>query len=155
MSRDPIEEIGGINLHAYTFNNPQTMVDPHGSVAFAIPIAIGGFTVAEAAAAAFGLSLTACMLKPDCRAAVYAALADAAKSITETICPPAPRSPCPPCPTTPPYQPEIDWTPGQHGCGPHQGHWHYWQWNQNPDTCQCYASNRLTGGCLDIPMGPH
>jgi RHS repeat-associated protein len=55
------------------------------------------------------------------------------------------NSNCPPCPAQPPQPPEYHRVPNEHGCG--VGHWHYYRWNQNPKTCQCFPQ-RMFGGCL-------
>jgi len=51
--------------------------------------------------------------------------------------------PCPPCPPPPP--PQYHYVPNQHGCP--NGHWHYFVYNQNPETCKCYLQRKF-GGCL-------
>jgi RHS repeat-associated protein len=52
---------------------------------------------------------------------------------------------CPPCPAAPFGPPQYHHVQNQHGCP--NGHWHYWRWDQNPQTCKCYPK-RLVGGCL-------
>jgi hypothetical protein len=49
---------------------------------------------------------------------------------------------CDPCPMPPPPQVHRD-----HPHGVCQDHWHYFKYNQNPETCVCYLQ-RLFGGCL-------
>jgi len=57
--------------------------------------------------------------------------------------------PCPPCPPAPP--PEVDLVPPSTPHFPCPGnHWHYYQYNQNPTTCQCFGPRRLFGGCCGI-----
>jgi hypothetical protein len=55
---------------------------------------------------------------------------------------------CPPCPAPP--GPEID---RDHGHFPCADHWHYFRYNQNPQTCQCFLQ-RLFGGCCGEPGAP-
>jgi hypothetical protein len=58
--------------------------------------------------------------------------------------------PCPPCPPNP--APRIDRVPPSAPHWPCPGdHWHYQVYNQNPQTCQCFLSGWLFGGCL--PQG--
>lgn len=61
---------------------------------------------------------------------------------------------CPPCPANPP--PEIDRVPPSSLHYPCPGdHWHYREYNQNPQTCQCFLSGRLFGGCCSgMPGAP-
>ena len=48
LSRDPIEERGGINLYGYVGNNPVNLIDPDGRhPVLAIPIIIGLFATTE------------------------------------------------------------------------------------------------------------
>lgn len=55
------------------------------------------------------------------------------------------RRPCPPCPSPP--APEIDRVPPSRPHFPCPGdHWHYFVYNQNPITCQCFL-RRMFGGC--------
>jgi Domain of unknown function (DUF4157) len=58
--------------------------------------------------------------------------------------------PCPPCPPNP--APQIDRVPPSTPHFPCPGdHWHYQVYNQNPQTCQCFLSGRLFGGCCGQP----
>jgi len=62
---------------------------------------------------------------------------------------------CPPCPTPP--GPEIDRVPPSAPHWPCPGdHWHYFEYNQNPMTCQCFGPRRLFGGCcgFGLPGAP-
>jgi hypothetical protein len=62
---------------------------------------------------------------------------------------------CPPCPTPP--GPDIDRVPPSAPHFPCPGdHWHYYEYNQNPVTCQCFGPRRLFGGCcgLGLPGAP-
>jgi hypothetical protein len=63
------------------------------------------------------------------------------------------NKPCPPCPPDPPK--EIDRVPPSAPHYPCPGdHWHYQRYNQNPQTCQCFLSGRLFGGCCPDPSVP-
>ena len=55
---------------------------------------------------------------------------------------------CPPCPAPP--GPEIH---RDHTHYPCTDHWHYFRYNQNPQTCQCFLQ-RLFGGCCGVPGAP-
>jgi hypothetical protein len=63
------------------------------------------------------------------------------------------KKPCPPCPTPP--GPDIDRVPPN---APHfpcpSDHWHFYEYNQNPVTCQCFGPRRLFGGCCGLPGAP-
>jgi len=60
---------------------------------------------------------------------------------------------CPPCPANPP--PEIDRVPPSDPHFPCPGdHWHYREYNQNPQTCVCHLSGRKFGGCCGTPGAP-
>jgi hypothetical protein len=65
---------------------------------------------------------------------------------------PVPARPCPPCPPPPP--PRIDRVPPSRPHYPCPGdHWHYFIYNQNPVTCQCYVQPKF-GGCCGTPGAP-
>jgi hypothetical protein len=49
---------------------------------------------------------------------------------------------CDPCPTPPPPQVHRD-----HTHFPCQDHWHYFVYNQNSETCECFLQRKF-GGCL-------
>jgi RHS repeat-associated protein len=57
ISRDPIEELDGLNLYAYVHNDPVNLVDPTGlfvPVALALGLAVGGGSAGSTATAAAG-----------------------------------------------------------------------------------------------------
>ncbi len=57
--------------------------------------------------------------------------------------------PCPPCPAPP--SPQIDRVPPSRPHFPCPGdHWHYYVYNQNPVTCQCFGPRRMFGGCCGM-----
>jgi RHS repeat-associated protein len=65
---------------------------------------------------------------------------------------PTPARPCPPCPAPPP--PRIDRVPPSRPHWPCPGdHWHYYVYNQNPVTCQCFLKTEF-GGCCGTPGAP-
>ncbi len=68
---------------------------------------------------------------------LFAALA-ATTSTTARVCPPCPAPPAPEVDRVPPSTPHFP-CPGDH--------WHYYGYNQNPVTCQCFGPRRLFGGC--------
>jgi hypothetical protein len=75
---------------------------------------------------------------------LFAALA--ASTSTTRVCPPCPAPPGPDIDRVPPSRPHFP-CPGDH--------WHYYEYNQNPVTCQCYGPRRLFGGCcLGMPGAP-
>jgi len=74
------EAWNGENLYTFVRNSPTVFIDTDGRV---IPLIIGGgvaLTTAEAVAAAFGVTLAACLVSPPCMKAVAAALSDAVTS---------------------------------------------------------------------------
>jgi RHS repeat-associated protein len=76
----------GSNLYGFVHNNPVAFYDADGR---AVPIIIGGAgaaAIAAKVAAAFGLSLRACLSNPACRTAVVAAIGAALDK-----CKPKPR----------------------------------------------------------------
>jgi len=95
-NRDPINELGfnlliqsqnpfnldeEKNLYGFARNNPVVFYDADGRI---VPVIIvGGVAIgaAEAAAAAFGLSLAACLASPPCAQAVRDAIAEAIREI--------------------------------------------------------------------------
>ncbi len=72
--RDPLGYVDGMSLYEYLRSGPVHYTDPSGLVLPAIPVVVGGIALAalEAAAAAAGLTLFACMMTPACRAAAVA-----------------------------------------------------------------------------------
>jgi len=96
LNRDPINELGfnlliqsqnpfnldeEKNLYGLARNNPVVFYDADGRI---VPVIIlGGVAIgaAEAAAAAFGLSLAACLASPPCAQAVRDAIAEAIREI--------------------------------------------------------------------------
>ncbi len=72
---------------------------------------------------------------------LFAAVAAATSSTT--------ARPCPPCPSPP--SPEIDRVPPSRRHFPCPGdHWHFYVYNQNPVSCQCFGPRRMFGGCCGI-----
>ena len=62
------------------------------------------------------------------------------------------RKACPPCPSPPP--PQIHRVPPARPHFPCPGdHWHFFVYNQNPVTCQCYLQKNF-GGCCGTPGAP-
>ncbi|MBK9118422.1 MAG: RHS repeat-associated core domain-containing protein [Phycisphaerales bacterium] len=83
LTRDPIEEEGGLHLFVYALNGPAGLYDPDGR---AVPVVIVGgaaLTTAQAVAASFGLTLAACLASPPCRQAIDDALRAAAQAAVE------------------------------------------------------------------------
>lgn len=86
LSRDPIEEGGGINLYSFCENNPLNAVDYLGLI---LPIVAGaaGLTALQVAAAAAGVSMLTCLTIPSCReAAAQATRAAARVAAGEAYC---------------------------------------------------------------------
>lgn len=87
VSRDPLFHMGfDPNAYAYVHGNPFAAVDPSGKAAVVvIPIAGGAvvLSAAEAAAAAFGLSVWACLGHPECAAAMAKAVEEALEGLSE------------------------------------------------------------------------
>ena len=68
LSRDPIEEQGGRNLYAFVGNNSVIQIDFLGNAAPALLLPLGiTISAAEAAAAAMGLGVVACLNDSTCR----------------------------------------------------------------------------------------
>ena len=68
LSRDPIQEQGGLNLYAFVGNNGVCYFDLLGNAAPAVLLPLGiTISAAEAAAAVMGLSVAACLSDPTCR----------------------------------------------------------------------------------------
>ena len=86
LTRDPIKS--DHNPHRYCVNNPLMYLDPSGrGIPLAIPIIVGGITAYEAAqavAAFFGLSLLACMADRACSEAMFRAIDEALKGLSDT-----------------------------------------------------------------------
>lgn len=61
-------------------------------------------------------------------------------------------TPCPACPAPPPIQ--VHRVPPSKPHFPCPGdHWHYFVYNQNPITCQCFLQRKF-GGCCGTPGAP-
>lgn len=79
---------------------------------------------------------------------------DASQEKAKDIAPPTTIESCPtrakecdPCPPPPP--PRVDRVPPSRPHFPCAGdHWHYYVYNQNPTTCECFLRQEF-GGCLD------
>lgn len=82
LSRDPIEEQGGLNLYAFCKNNSVSQWDNLGNV---VPIAVGGVIIPisaiEAAALAMGLGISACLENITCRELALAYMKEAIDAI--------------------------------------------------------------------------
>jgi RHS repeat-associated protein len=56
INRDPIGELGGINLYGFVGNDPLNLIDPDGRAVFLLPVVVGG---AKAVGGAKGISVAA------------------------------------------------------------------------------------------------
>ena len=136
-AKDPIGFDGGdANLYGDVVGDPVNLVDPAGlqgltklfpalpPFAPVVPVVVGA--VGAAIPAVMGICLAVSVLIP-----------------TDS----PPRRPCPPCPDPP--NSEIDRVPPSRHHPPCPGdHWHYYVYDQNPRTCQCFGPSRHFGGCL-------
>lgn len=86
VQQDPLGYIDAMNLYTYVASSPMVFVDPMGEV---IPLVVGGvvitITAFEAAAAAAGLSVAACMASPSCRDAAAQLIQDAANNAANNV----------------------------------------------------------------------
>jgi len=84
LTQDKLGYVDGVNLYEYVVGNPQRFADPDGQAVVAIAVCGSAVTLtaAEAAAAAFGVSVATCMMIPDCRALAFGG---AARAIVNAI----------------------------------------------------------------------
>ncbi len=119
ISRDPIGEVGGLNLYSYVINEPSRRIDPLGLIAGV-----------DDAAIAWGIGEA---LTIGVNAAIAAGLLD---WLLGKPC----KKNCPPC--VPPVGTigyRIDNVPPSPPHYPFPGdHVHLYQMNQNPYNCQCF-----------------
>jgi len=140
LSRDPIEEIGGINLYDYVGDEPINRIDPNGLTAIPFP-KNPEQAIAEAAVLA-GL-IIACENNPKCAHALNQIISSAAKAAAQAVSKtttPCQKKTCPPC--TPPVGTiafRYDSVPPSAPHWPFPGdHVHLYIMNQNPTTCACF-----------------
>jgi RHS repeat-associated protein len=142
LNRDPIGERGGLNLYRFVKNNPNYFIDPDGDSAFTtvLPWA-GGLSISDGPLPigdVIGGCLVAGAIAADC---IYYATRKRAK------CDPISRvktnpgrdgsGKCKPCP------PPISWTaPGNEHGATAGFHWHWIEYNQDLDTCECHPIRR-------------
>jgi hypothetical protein len=181
LSRDPIQEWGGLNLYAMVLNAPINFIDPLGllSVGGATSSAVQGVTVTGGATGvvsggsmsglgAAGLTPIGVGVGIGGTVAGYIPISQAAgqrpyspfdprnrpapqmgptpspSSGSDPDYPMHGKSPgkdcegrCLPCPPPPP-----PWEHTDHPHGPWQPHWHWYEVNQNPNDCKCWASRK-------------
>lgn len=130
ISKDPIGFDGGqTNLYVYVADDPVGQTDAAGTG----PLDLLGCILG-------GGSLSGCLSDERDRICNGAA--------GEALCGPPPsmpqcrEGPCPPCPEPPAREEHYDHP--HYPCG---AHWHYFVYNQNPNSCQCFLQRRF-GGCL-------
>lgn len=181
LSEDPLGLGAGPNLYEYAYDNPLNYTDPTGNQPWPQTALAGGGTLAGAAGAGgtIGAVATGGAVAVAYGAVLYEAwnfgewLAERPwNPLTHPKLPPQPRMvarcnskpkplpvplpwptrPCPPCPTPPP--PQIHRVPPSRPHFPCPGdHFHYFFYNQNPVTCQCYLQRKF-GGCCGTPGAP-
>lgn len=155
ISRDPIEELGGLTLYGFNHNNPMGFVDPDGRLPIVlIPIGIGAAAM-KAAAALFGISVTACLATPACREKAAELAKQAMDELIDSIgtivrridrlCDEKP-SKCLPCiPVVGSIAYRVDMPPSK----PHNGiptpHSHKYRMHQRPPSagCKCFWREEL------------
>jgi RHS repeat-associated protein len=85
LSRDPIGYQSGSDLYEYVWDNPLTRFDPLGTnPAIVLVVPILGLTAAEAAAAAMGLTLIACLANDACIKAIMEGIEAGVQAIGAT-----------------------------------------------------------------------
>ena len=143
LTSDPIGLAGGLNTFSYVNSNPLSFVDPTGlNAAGAIGIGAAGLCIkfpklCGAAASATGAAIGAGIC------AVTGICAESRASGEETLPIVNPGrdcdGKCKPCP------PGKRWFVSKPGHGHENGYWHTIDYNQNPDTCECFP-DRPSGG---------
>jgi len=139
LELDPIALEGGFNRsftpdwYGYAEANPTRYVDPDGRV----PLVLIGICAAGGCEALANLAIIG--------AAVTAGLGigEIIKECDKAKTAPPPPPPCPPCTGQVP-PPRIDENHAHYPCP--GAHVHYYVWEQNPRTCQCFVKDRLA--CL-------
>jgi len=87
LTHDPLAYVDGMNLYEYVRSNPVVFVDPDGQAVVTVAVCGGAVTLtaAEAAAAAFGVSVVTCMMMPDCRELAFSGAAKAAVDAIDAV----------------------------------------------------------------------
>lgn len=134
LTQDPKSYLGNdYNLYRYARSDPINVVDPTGLGTVAIGAGIGSVFPGPGTLIGAGIGLIVMG-----GIAIYAATRSEPTYEEKT---------CPPCPAPPPN--EIDKVPPGRPHHPCPGdHWHYYEYHQNPKTCQCFGPYRKFGGCL-------
>jgi RHS repeat-associated protein len=144
VSRDPIGYVDGQNLYpGYFFLD---FTDPEGTLVH--PVGVGVVVVATVIVIA-GIAVTIWTI--DWIATKIKEVLRRVEPPRDTDCNDDPKE-CPPCP--PPPQPETDTTHDHGKCEEKTGsktHWHYYEYHQDPETCDCYGPYRRFGGCGAAP----
>jgi hypothetical protein len=134
---------GGMNLYQYVDSSPVLLTDPSGLLAPApIPIPIPA-PIAPVVATPIGGALAACVVGP---CVGYKVGQCTTGPLTQKFFDWY-YKPCPPCPEPP--KPQVHKDHDHYPCLKDTGsmtHWHYFTYNQNPDTCKCYLQRHF-GGC--------
>lgn len=153
LSRDQIASTpgcqDGMNLYQYVHSSPQNSLDPSGQL-IQTPGLIGAPVFEEVAPALctpVGAAATACVVGPIIG---YTVGEYTTGPLTKKICDWYYR-PCPSCPEPPP--PRTDTTHDHGDCFKKTGsntHWHYFRFNQNPETCESFLQ-KIFGGCGPVP----
>ncbi len=164
LSRDPIGEQGGKNLYGFNYDNPIQFYDPDGRNPGVIVIG-GGAAIgaAEIAAAAFGLTVTACLADPACRGYAAQLTQEILDDIADTLrnflrrCRPKRCLPCSPAVGSIAYR--VDLPPSDAHNGIPTPHSHQFQMNQSPPSagCRCFWVETLKDplpGILAPPITP-
>jgi RHS repeat-associated protein len=131
-TKDPSRFAGGNNLYAYASGDPVNLVDPTGrdAVSGALARAAGGALAGAAVGGAAGALVGACLA---------ALLIPGDEPVDKE---------CDPCPAPPPGHSRTDTTHPHWPCpGAHVHHISF-EYNQNPDTCECFLKKVETVECL-------
>jgi RHS repeat-associated protein len=138
-AKDPMKFAGGMNLYGYVVNDPIDGLDSSGRA----NLCQGNPTCLGAAAA---LCSAICGSNPSCYQFCIGPLfpepaggggAGGGGGGEPNICQPPPNS-CPPCPAPPPGYSRYDTGHPHFPCPGAHTHVYSYEYNQNPETCQCF-----------------